>query len=113
MSNYTNGLAAGMAARNAAVRDGQTAVAEWAEHSQKLQGRLSAVLNAELNEHVERKVSVDYVRALRKALAELAPTHPLLRDDVAAALFEESRTKAYAERGYAYDAKSGALSKRG
>lgn len=112
MSNYTNGLAAGMAARNAAVRDGRTAVAEWAEHSQKLQGRLSAALNAELNEHVERKVSADYARALRKALTELAPTHPLLREEVATALLEESRTRAYAERGYVYDVKSGGLARK-
>ncbi|MGD7195682.1 hypothetical protein [Ralstonia pseudosolanacearum] len=112
MSNYTNGLAAGMAARDAAARDGRAAVAEWAEHSQKLQGRLSDALSAELNEYVERKVSVDYVRALRKALAELAPTHPLLREDVAIALFDESRTRVYAERGYVYDSKSGKLSKK-
>ncbi|MCY1266706.1 hypothetical protein D9M68_165910 [compost metagenome] len=107
MSDYTSGLAAGMAARNAAIRDGRSAVAEWDAYSQKLQGRLSAALGAELNEHVERKVSVDYVRALRKALSELAPNHPLLREDVATALFEESRTRAYAGRGYIYDAKSG------
>jgi hypothetical protein len=111
MSNYSNGLSAGMAARNAAVRDGRAAVAEWEAHSQKLQSRLSAALSAELNEHVERKVSVDYVRALRRALAELAPDHPLLREEVATALFEESRTTAYAERGYAYDRKSGSLRK--
>ncbi|GAA0846418.1 hypothetical protein [Cupriavidus pauculus] len=111
MSNYSNGLSAGMAARNAAVREGRAAVAEWEAHSQKLQSRLSAALNAELTEHVERKVSANYVRALRSALAELAPDHPLLREAVATALLEESRTRAYAERGYVYDEKSRALRK--
>ncbi len=111
MSNYSNGLSAGMAARNAAIREGRAAVAEWEAHSQKLQSRLSAALNAELNAHVERKVSADYVRALRKALVELAPDHPLLREEVATALLEASRTTAYAERGYSYDRKSGALRK--
>lgn len=109
MGNYTNGLAAGMAARNAAIRDGRASVADWDAYSKKLQGRLNEALGAELNEYVERKVSVDYVRALRKALAELVPDHPLLKEEIANALFEDARVRAYAERGYAYNVTSGQL----
>lgn len=86
-------------------------IRSWQEYSEKLQTRLNNVKSAELNEHVERKVAVDYVQALRKALKELSPNHPLLRDDFAERLFEESRTRAYANRGYIHDPRTGIAKK--
>lgn len=84
----------------------------WQDFANNLEAKLNKAQSAELNEHVERKVAVEYVSALRKALRELDPNHPLLREAVAVKLFEESRTQAYAERGYAYDAKAGTFKKK-
>jgi len=93
--------------RSARARDNYA----WQEYSNKLESHLNQVKSTELNEHVERKVAVDYVHALQKALKELAPDHPLLREDVAEKLFEESRIRAYSNRGYIHDPKKGTVKK--
>lgn len=112
MSDFSNGIAAGMAARNAAVREYSGAISEWKTHSANLQKRLSQAEHARIEAIVERTVSVEYVTALRRALKELVPNHPLLQEDVAVPLFETTRARAWAEQGYAYDPATRTLSPR-
>ena len=102
--DYQAGLGAGAARARAISRDAEAAVAEWEDYARTLQQKL-------LNESVERRVSVDYVKALRAALADLAPNHPLLNEKSAVQFFEASRTKAYAEQGYRYDPGTGRIKK--
>lgn len=112
MSDFSNGIAAGMAARNAAVREYSGAISEWKAHSTNLQNRLNQAEHARLEAIVERKVSVEYVAALRRALKELAPNHPLLQENVAVSLFDATRARAWEEHGYAYDPTTRTLSPR-
>lgn len=107
MSNvdYQSGLTFGLARARATREDAESAIGEWASFSGKLENKL-------LNESVERAVSVEYVRELRKALRELNPAHPLLNDGVATKLFEQARVKAYEARGFQYDPASGRFTKR-
>lgn len=104
-SDYQAGLGAGFSKARAISAEAHAAVAEWAEHASKLEARL-------LNESVERCVSVDYVRELRRALEELSPSHRLLQEGVALQMFEVSRARAYKERGYHYDVNTRRISKR-
>lgn len=83
----------------------------WQDFANNLESKLNKAQSAETYEYVERKVAVTYVHALREALAKVAPNHPMLREDVATRLFDEARTKAYAERGYSYDVKTGTKKK--
>lgn len=47
---------------------------------------------------VEREVAVAYVTALRHALKDILPSHRLLDDKTATAMFEQFRAAAYAKR---------------
>ena len=105
MTDYTNGLGAGMAARNAAIRESDLAIAKWESYSNNLKTQL---VKAEAG----RKGSVFYARELRKVLSQLNPNHPLLKEDVMASILDEGRKVGFAEQGYIYDPKSGSITKR-
>jgi hypothetical protein len=103
-ADYQNGLGAGYAIARKVRNDANAAVSDWASYSAKLESQL-------LTEKVERQVSVDYVKELRKALRELAPNHPLLQDENATNLFKRSRIETYLQNGYEYNVSSGQLNK--
>ncbi len=65
--------------------------AEWAAECKALKDCL-------LNSEVEREVAVAYVTALRHALKDIMPSHRLLDDKTAIAMFEQFRSAAYAKR---------------
>lgn len=102
--DYQSGLAGGLARVRAARGEAQNAVGEWSSFANKLEAQL-------LNETVERQVSVDYVRELRKALRELSPNHPLLNDQVATGFFERARKNAFNKQGYSFDPGSNRVTK--
>ena len=107
MSNadFQSGLTLGIARARSARQDADSAIADWSSFASNLEGKL-------LNESVERAVSVEYVKELRKALRELNPNHPLLKDEVATNLFESARVQAYQQRGFQYDPASGRFTRR-
>ncbi|WP_157786982.1 hypothetical protein [Herbaspirillum rubrisubalbicans] len=107
MSNrdYSNGMAAGSALAGAAAKRAQNAVGRWQEFSGRLESKL-------VNEEVERSVTVAYAKALREALKQVAPLHPLLNAVEAEKFLNSARTKAFAERGFDYDQRTNQVSPR-
>ena len=103
--DYQAGLGAGFAQARAVRADADNAIGDWAGFANKLQGKL-------LNESVEREVSIEYVRQLRAALKEINPHHPLLKDEVASKLFEQTRISAFAKQGYQFNPSTGQFYKR-
>lgn len=105
-NDFSSGLGAGYSRANAVQRDAENTVNRWQEFSGKLESKL-------LNEQVERSVAIDYVKALRAALKQVSPAHPLLVETEAEKFLDAARTKAFAEKGFYFDkATNNIVSKR-
>ena len=107
MSNrdYSNGMAAGSALVGAAAKRAQNNAGQWQEFSGRLESKL-------VNEEVERTVTVAYAKALRDALKQVAPSHPLLNTVEAEKFLNDARAKAFAEKCFDYNQATNQLSPR-
>lgn len=107
MSNrdYSNGMAAGSALASAAAKRAQNNAGQWQEFSGRLESKL-------VNEEVERSVTVAYAKALRDALKQVAPSHPLLNTVEAEKFLNNARARAFAEKGFDYNQATNQVSPR-
>ncbi|WP_157221564.1 hypothetical protein [Herbaspirillum sp. YR522] len=107
MSNrdYSNGMAAGSAAAVAAAKRAQNTAGRWQEFSGRLETKL-------VNEEVERSVTIAYAKALRDALKQVAPSHPLLNSTEAEKFLNNARAQAFAEKGFDYNQVTNQVSPR-
>lgn len=87
--------------RNAAVQDGNEAVAEWKRHCDQLMAKL-ADLQKQVACTAAREARRDaQQRALRDALAKLAPGNPLL--SALPAIGDKAMLECFTRHGYEYD----------
>lgn len=101
--DYSNGLGAGMAARNAVVKEYSSAIDKWEAHAHQLQKQLDRAEESKLFMTLQFKAN-DYVLiAALEELRRVNPNSPLLNKINRDILRRQQYAQALMKNGYQFD----------
>ncbi len=101
MLDYQVGLSQGVSERNAAVRRSNNTIAAWKDYSADLERQLTEAQKKSAMHKAYLDARDAQQRALRTALQERDPSHPLLKE--LKKIADTAMAESFAKNGYHYD----------